>query len=271
MTGLEVGPPDRPIDVVFLHANGFNAGTYLQVLQPLADRLRIVALDQRGHGASRLPAEPDGRTHWLEFGHDLIGALRALKLTAPVVLSGHSMGGTACLLTAAEAPDMVRALVLFDPVFPRPRGVKPPHSPQTSRLIEGALRRRRAFESAEAAIEAYVGRGAFKSWPRQTVVDYVNYGVRPTADGVELACTPEWEASNFNAQGTDLWAPLDRLSRPLTIFKAEHGSTCLLSADTPEIADHADRSVTQVEGASHFLPMERPDIVQAALLKACGA
>jgi len=56
MAALDLGPPDRPVDIVFSHANGFNGRTYRTILQPLAADLRILALDLRGHGASTLPA-----------------------------------------------------------------------------------------------------------------------------------------------------------------------------------------------------------------------
>ncbi|MCL6650172.1 MAG: alpha/beta hydrolase, partial [Chloroflexi bacterium] len=43
MAGLEFGPQDRAIDVIFVHANGFNAQTYNTLLAPLAAGLRILA------------------------------------------------------------------------------------------------------------------------------------------------------------------------------------------------------------------------------------
>ncbi len=59
LAAIEFGDPARPIDVVFLHANGFNALTYRSTLAPLADRLRILCVDQQGHGrsAQRTPIE----------------------------------------------------------------------------------------------------------------------------------------------------------------------------------------------------------------------
>jgi hypothetical protein len=45
LAGLNFGRAQGPIDLVFLHATGFNALTYRQLLQPLADRFRVVALD----------------------------------------------------------------------------------------------------------------------------------------------------------------------------------------------------------------------------------
>ncbi|CAN5316754.1 alpha/beta hydrolase [soil metagenome] len=266
----EAGDPARPIDIVFLHANGFNARTYAPILTAMgAAGRRIVAIDQRGHGKTRLPADPEGRIDWHGFRDDFVQLADHIGLTAPVVLSGHSMGGTAMLLSAPDLGDRVRSLVLFDPVLARPPEMTGEQRAATLRpLVDGALRRRRLFPSRGAAIAAYVDRGAFKTWPRETIAAYVEDGFADVDDGVTLTCAPEWEASNFAAQGSDYWTALERLTRPLTILRAEHGSTCMLTPDHPTIAGHADRSVTTVAGASHFLPMERPELVVEALLKA---
>ncbi|MGI9169856.1 MAG: alpha/beta fold hydrolase, partial [Caulobacteraceae bacterium] len=116
MAALEFGPADRPIDLIFLHANGFNAAAYRAILAPLAAGRRMMAVDQRGHGATTLAAEIEGRTNWHDFRDDLLALLAVLNLK-DVILAGHSMGGTTSLLAAAEAPTRVRSLVLFDPVF----------------------------------------------------------------------------------------------------------------------------------------------------------
>src|ERR1700722_13464674 len=112
---LDYGPGERPVDAVFLHANGFNARTYRTILGPLAGDFRILSLDLRGHGRTPAPADPKGRSTWHDLGRDLIVFLQTFELEA-VVLAGHSMGGTLSLFTAADAPERVRALALFDPV-----------------------------------------------------------------------------------------------------------------------------------------------------------
>lgn len=78
IAGLNFGRPGGPIDVVFLHATGFSALTYRHLLQPLDPRLRVVALDLRGHGQTTLPARPAGLTHWYTYAEDVVGALRQL-------------------------------------------------------------------------------------------------------------------------------------------------------------------------------------------------
>src|SRR5215469_9726163 len=50
------GPRGAPL-LVFLHANGFNAETYVSILGPLATQFRIIAPDLRGHGSTTLAAD----------------------------------------------------------------------------------------------------------------------------------------------------------------------------------------------------------------------
>ena len=264
--GLEFGPQDRPIDIVFSHANGFNARTYRTILSPLAGRLRILALDQRGHGLSGL--EPiEGRVSWDDVAEDLMAVLETLDVK-DAVLAGHSMGGTLSLLAAAAAPQRVRGLALFDPV------VMPPEVAAQSRagelaaspLVQGALRRRSVFPSHEAVITAYTGRGAFRTWSADMLADYVADGFRETADGqVELTCSPTWEASNFTAHGHDPWAAFATLRCPIHILRAEEGSTCRIDGHEATLTAGGNVQVETVPDTSHFLPMERPDLVREVL------
>ena len=262
MAALDFGPIERAVDVVFLHATGFNALTYRHVLASLAKRYRVLAIDQRGHGASSLSAPLGERHDWLGYRDDLLAALEALDLS-DVTISGHSMGGTVSLLAAAQAPDRVRRLVLFDPVIP-PAELR--GAARSSPMVQAAARRRAEFPSRADALNSYRGRGAFKTWPEAMLADYVAAAFRDLPSGhVTLACDPAWEASTYAGQGHDLAAALARSRCPIDIFKADLNSTCHLGA-LAQAAELASRvHIETVAGASHFLPMERPDIVQAAL------
>lgn len=255
MCALELGPTDRPVDIVFSHANGFNAQTYRSILGPLAETRRILCPDLRGHGRSELPTIVEGRNSWNDLRDDLLALLEAADLSG-VALSGHSMGATSSLLAAALDPARITRLVLFDPVlFPRTQAVGVEDSP----MVRGTLARRSVFASRDAAQSSYRGRGAFANWTEQMLADYLVDGLRERPDGqYELACAPAWEASNYRAQGYDGLAALAACQVPVRILKAESGSTC-----------HAPGEV--VAGTTHFLPMERPDLVQAELALASGS
>lgn len=262
---LDLGDPARPPDLIFVHANGFNAGTCRFLLEPLAKERRILAPDLRGHGRTTLPADPRGRRDWHDFRDDLIALIDAVD-GPPLVLAGHSMGGVSALLAAERRQDRVRSVVMLEPVIlPRPASLMmslPVLGLAARRipLVKGALRRRRRFDSREAAVAAYRGRGAFRGWPEQALEDYVAEGFRDTADGVELICTPEWEAANYAAQGHDPWPVLRRMKRPVRILKGGRNSTCSLEdGRIPGVA------VETVPGGTHFLPMLAPDAARAAL------
>ncbi|MDR3506950.1 MAG: alpha/beta hydrolase [Caulobacteraceae bacterium] len=275
LAGLEFGDPNRPLDAVFLHANGFNAMTYRTVLAPLSKHLRILAIDQQGHGLSPQRTPVEGRKSWLDLRDDLLALLTALN-AGPLVLAGHSMGGTVSLLAAAEAPETVKALVLFDPVLPSPEVMVQWMAAQGrpipgNGLADQAERRRSIFPSREAVLDNYRGRGAFRTWPEASLADYVIDGFRDRDDGqVELTCAPAWEASNFRAHGHDTWAAIARLRRPVRILRAELGSTCSLDDSDRLPREVADRRIETIPGSTHFLPIERPELVRAALLEACG-
>ncbi len=272
MSALALGDPARPVDVVFAHANGFNAQAYADVLAPLGASRRVVALDLRGHGFTRLPADPRGHRSWRVFARDIAAALDALDAT-DVVLAGHSMGATAALLAAADVPDRIRSLALFEPVAVRRTARWTARLPWGPALIRrrlpwaiAAARRRALWPDAQAAFAGLRGRGVFKTWPDQRLRNHLEGGLREVDAGVALACAPAWEAANYAAQGHDVRAALRRLRRPAAIWLGEHGSTWSLRAAARGGAGPIDVEV--VAGASHFLPFERPDLVVAALAAA---
>ncbi|MGA0606199.1 alpha/beta fold hydrolase [Phenylobacterium sp. VNQ135] len=263
MAYLDFGPPERPVDLVFSHANGFNGLTYRTLLAPLATELRILAVDLRGHGASTLPADPATHGGWNMFRDDLLAFLDAAT-EAPVALAGHSMGGTSSLLAAAHAPDRVRALGLIDPVIfdAALRSSGTGESP----LVQGALRRRAVFASKRAAYEAYLGRGAFRTWPPEQLADYVEAGFRETETGeATLTCAPAWEAANFATHNYDPFAAFRDSRCPIRILRAEADSTCRIEGHEAEIAATGRIAIETAPGTTHFLPMERPDLARDLL------
>lgn len=266
MAVLDFGDPARPVDLVFAHANGFNAYAYRSLLQPLSGALRIWAPDLRGHGRSRLPAEPAGRRSWKDHRDDLIALLDAVD-GPPVALAGHSIGGTSSLLAAAERPERVSRLLLLDPVIWRREMVLVMNLPLVGRLadrnpiVAGTRRRRALFDSREQALAAYRGRGAFKGWSDMMLADYLVDGLTETGRGFELTCTPAWEASNYAAQAHNPWRALRRFPGSVRILKAGCGALCAVPA-----GEGGARRVEAVAGGGHLFPMTHPDIVRDALL-----
>lgn len=99
------GPP-----CVLVHGGpGISHPAMLASFAPLADRLRLIAYEHRGHGQStRAPIETYTQR---DLAEDLRAFCRALDLDRPLIL-GTSAGGFVSLLYVGQYPEESRALML---------------------------------------------------------------------------------------------------------------------------------------------------------------
>ncbi|WP_369171031.1 alpha/beta fold hydrolase [Streptomyces sp. R28] len=102
------GGPGQP--VVLLHGLAGHAGEWDGSARRLSSRYRVVAVDQRGHGASERHPRDVSRAAYVA---DVIAVVEQLALRRPVLV-GQSLGGHTAMLTAAAHPQLVRALVLIE-------------------------------------------------------------------------------------------------------------------------------------------------------------
>ena len=103
---------DRDPELVLLHGGAQNAHTWDTVAMAL-DR-PLVAIDLPGHGHSDGPgARPDGQLDAYRNAADVAAAVRRLAPAAQAVV-GMSLGGLTAIALAAEAPELVRKIVLID-------------------------------------------------------------------------------------------------------------------------------------------------------------
>ena len=103
--GLEGEPP-----ILLIHASLYRSEDWENIFPRLATRYRVISYDQRGHGRSERAASYELRS----FADDAMRVLREV-VKAPAVVIGHSLGALAAVVAAAEAPELVRALILEDP------------------------------------------------------------------------------------------------------------------------------------------------------------
>jgi pimeloyl-ACP methyl ester carboxylesterase len=111
----EAGTDAAPI--VFVHGWCCDHSHFAPQFAHFSARHRVVAVDQRGFGASDKPQQK----YTIEgFADDLAWLCRELGLVKPALV-GHSMGGAIVLATAARHPELPRAVALCDPaVIPPP-------------------------------------------------------------------------------------------------------------------------------------------------------
>ncbi|WP_150254345.1 alpha/beta fold hydrolase [Nocardiopsis deserti] len=98
LAGLDFGGAGTP--VLLVHGSGHNAAAWTDVAAHLTDHCRVVAVDLRGHGQTRVDSH-NAEQYW----QDLAGVVHALGWENPVLV-GHSLGGYA--VTAVTASGLVR-------------------------------------------------------------------------------------------------------------------------------------------------------------------
>lgn len=252
--------------LVFAHATGMCARTYLGLLGPLGAHYRVVAFDARGHGRTTLPADPaDIPLDWIPYRQDLAALIEALG-GGPVRLAGHSFGASSAFEAAVSNPSLASSVLLIDPPFipfaqaeswRAARGSASPHP-----MAEQAARRRAHFASREAAFKAYHNRGVFAGWPDSALHDYLDGGMLPDGDGFRLACAPAWEATSFRGVTSTMQQSLEACRIPFTLLCAEIGSTVPEMEEAEIRRLHPESIVKRLPDTGHFLPVTHPELVR---------
>lgn len=107
----EGGAPNGPA-IVFAHAMGFDHRIWDAVIAELAQGLRIVSYDLRGHGASSTPPAPYSMGAMIRDAETLLDHLNIRDC----IFVGSSIGGMIAQGLAVKRLDQIRALVLANTV-----------------------------------------------------------------------------------------------------------------------------------------------------------
>ncbi len=101
--------------VVFSNGLGGTSATWARIADPVDQRTRVCTYDRPGQGWSEATAHPQDA---LAAAMDLHTLLAVAGETGPVVLVGHSTGGTYAMTYAARYPEQVAGMVLLDSSSP---------------------------------------------------------------------------------------------------------------------------------------------------------
>jgi pimeloyl-ACP methyl ester carboxylesterase len=97
------------IPLIVTHGGFGQASTFGGLLDELAKRRQVIAIELQGHGHTR---DIDREFSYEAFGDDIAALIDRLELGRADLL-GRSLGAGACLRAAIQHPDAVRALALL--------------------------------------------------------------------------------------------------------------------------------------------------------------
>lgn len=257
-------PPEARLDfegtgsptVAFSHATGFCKEVWRPSVRELREagvELPAVAWDYRCHGDA---PTVEGELDWWMFAED---ALSVVSDRGPSVGVGHSMGGAALVMAELTRPGSLAALLLIEPIImPGPR-VRWDDGP----LAAAARKRKAALPSRQEALDNYRGKGGFATWTEEALEAYVDGGFRVAGDGsLSLKCRPDREAEVFAASLTHgAFEHLGELRCPVRVVAGEVTDTHPHAILEQYESVIPDVTTAILAGTTHFIPMERPDIV----------
>jgi pimeloyl-ACP methyl ester carboxylesterase len=271
----EVGPVTAPLTVVFAHGFCQRMGAFHFQRAALAERwgdqVRMVFYDQRGHGGS---GEAPIETYTVEqLGQDLETILAVMVPRGPVVLVGHSMGGMTVLSHARQFPaNYGRRIVGAAIISSAAQGVS--RSPLGEILQNPALEAVR-FAARYSPKLVYRTRGATRSVLRP-ILNTASFGgdnISPSLAAFNenmIHATPVATLVEFlhALEVHDETAALPVLARIPTLIACGDRDLLTPVRNSEEMAAALpDSLLVIVPGAAHLVQMERPEVINDALVR----
>ncbi len=247
---LDWGAPGQPA-VMLLHGFNQTCHSWDELAARLAnEELRVIALDQRGHGDSARSTDYSREA----MADDPVRLAESLGVERFVTVA-MSMGAVHAVLGAQRHAARVAAVVLVDwaPEV-EARGVQVIASVAAlswasfDEAVDAMLRfnPRRSADNIRARLQHSLGQDDSGRW-------------RWKVDAAGLAAHPR-----FREPASSMWTAVDALACPAMLVRG--GASELLTAEMAErVAQRARAQLVTIAGAGHSVPGDRPDEFYAAV------
>ena len=267
------------------HATGFAAGSYLPLLQMLGREFRVFAFDARAHGGSDVPRGPFAQSlHMDRFARDLGVIARHVRGRigpAPLFYASHSLSGVAALRLAGVYGELPwTAMTVFEPpVVPTTEFPEHGVAYATSLSLAGLARRRRPrWASPKAFCDSLAKRFPYSRFRRDMLVAHARATLETSEEGDSvLRCPPEAEAWVYlTALNASTFRALSRVQCPVHFVAGDSAA----SEGPPSWAAHAQAAaasqvaqgrLTVLSGVGHMMPFEQPETCRDLVMQMLGA
>ncbi|MGI8875499.1 MAG: alpha/beta fold hydrolase [Egibacteraceae bacterium] len=237
------GPP-----VMFLHGLGGSLHVWHGVIDNLSLHHHCVALDLRGHGRSDAGK---GDVTIAALAKDVHALIAALELPA-VTLVGNSLGTLVAQQLAVDQPESVDNLVLVGGISWFEPPVRDAYT-QRAKQVEA--------DGMDAVVDDWLP-GALAPRTRARLPQLAGL-----LRDLFLRNDPASYAKACRALAAGPKIPREQIGQPTPLLFGDHNRSTPIAMTEELHADIPVSTVKVIPAASHWAPLEQPDVIAAALLE----
>jgi len=252
--------------VIVLHGGpGLDHMAFGDYFDPLAERYRLLLVDQRGHGRSAVSNENDWTLERLAA--DIGELARALGLRGHAVL-GHSFGAFVALQHAVDEPDPDVATIVCGGV-PSTRyfasveaGLQRVEPPELRERVRVALEREPEVESADE-MRAVINAEMPFLFAEQADARIAEYQERSASAICSPAVLRHFASNGYG--GIEVEDRLHRIDGPMLVLAGRHDHICSIAAAEAITARVPRAELVILEHSGHFGFVEEQERFIAAV------
>ncbi len=238
---------DRGPLVLLLHGLGSSGADWVLQVEALRGQYRCLAVDQRGHGDSPMPA---GWSTLHDMANDVAGLLAELG-EGPAHLVGLSLGGGVALVLALERPELVRSLTIVNASATLSGGWQ--------RVPSSIVRLALLLGGRMDWLGAWVARGLFPGAHQSQLRELTRQRI---AGNSRL----NYLKSVAAIVRFDLRDQVSQIAAPTLVVAGDRDRTVLLEAKRALAAAIPGARLQIVEGSGHATPLDAAERFNAILL-----
>lgn len=246
----------------FGHANAYTPEAYRSLIEPLAKQHRVQAYCQRP--LWRPSPDIHSIKNWHDLADDVIAYFDQEGLR-DVVAVGHSLGSVTAFLAAHKRPDLIRALVMIEPVmfsqtFCLINRFIPKVFKKRVAIINKALNRPDTWDNRQQAFDFHRRARAFKGISDEVLWQIIDGCTESTDAGqVTLCYHKKWEAKCY-ASVTHFRKQLLQSTLPVLVCRGVKTDTIPEAFWRHWQSHHSPHhQLMDFDDAGHLLPFEKPN------------
>jgi 2-(acetamidomethylene)succinate hydrolase len=248
----ELGQGD--VTVFLLHGVTAHHRVWAPIAEALAQHVRVIAVDQRGHGHS---SKPETGYAAEDFAGDIRGLIETLGGAGKNILVGHSLGARNSVVAAALYPQQVDGIVAIDFT---PFIETEVFDSLESRVGAGA----HTFDSIEA-VEDYL-HNRYANMPHDAVERRAEYGYYATDEGLTPLASPTAMLHTVQGLRCDLSGYFRDMATPAVVVRGAVSTLVTEAAFEASRALRPDLQYEIVADADHYVPEEQPASISRIVL-----